>query len=82
MQVKIATGEHDLTLKAKRASKWLTEGHRVKLELYLRGRAKYLDKEFLHERMNRFLKLVTEEYKVAEEPRKGPKGLYMIIERK
>ena len=82
VQVKIATGEHDLALKAKRASKWLKEGHRVKLELYLRGRAKYLDKEFLHERMERFLKLITEEHKVAHEPKKGPKGLFMIIERK
>lgn len=82
VQVKIATGEHDLTLKAKRASEWLKEGHRVKLELYLRGRAKYLDKKFLHDRMERFLKLITEEYKVAEPPKKGPKGLYTIIERK
>ncbi len=82
VQVKIATGEHDLAMKAKRASEWLKEGHRVKLELYLVGRAKYLDKAFLHERMKRFLKLITEEHKVAEEPKKGPKGLYTIIERK
>jgi len=30
LQVKIATGEHDLELKAKQASKFLKEGHRVK----------------------------------------------------
>jgi len=82
IQVKIGTGEHDLELKAKRASQWLAEGHRVKLELYLRGRAKYLDKKFLGERLERFLKFLTEEYTVAEEPSKSPKGLSMIIERK
>ena len=81
VQVKIGTGEHDLELKAKRASEWLTEGHRVKLELYLRGRAKYLDKDFLHERLERFLKLVTTEYKVAEKITKSPKGIAMVIER-
>ena len=81
VQVKIGTGEHDLELKAKRASAWLAEGHRVKLELYLRGRAKYLDKAFLNERLERFLKLVTEEYKIADEARKSPKGMAMIIER-
>lgn len=81
VQVKIGTGEHDLELKAKRASKWLTEGHRVKLELYLRGRSKYMDKKFLEERMERMLKLLTAEYKVSEKPKKGPKGLFMILEK-
>ena len=35
VQVKVATGEHDLDLKAGRISGWLKEGHRVKVELYL-----------------------------------------------
>jgi len=82
VQIKIGTGEHDLELKARRASEWLAEGHRVKLELYLRGRAKYLDKTFLHERFERFLKLITEEYKIAEKEGKSPKGISMVIERK
>jgi translation initiation factor IF-3 len=81
VQVKIGTGEHDLGLKAKRASDWLAEGHRVKVELYLSGRAKYLDQNFLHERLERFLKLVAHEYKVAEKPQKSPKGIAMVIER-
>jgi translation initiation factor IF-3 len=81
IQVKIGTGEHDLALKAKRASGWLKEGHRIKLDLYLRGRAKYMEKEFLQERMDRFLKLVTEEYKVAEHAKKSPKGLTMVLEK-
>lgn len=82
VQVKIGTGEHDLELKAKRASEWLQHGHRIKLELYLRGRAKYMDKAFLKERLTRFLKLITVEYKVAEDVKKSPKGLSMVIERK
>lgn len=81
IQVKIGTGEHDLEMKARKASKWLSEGHRIKLELYLRGRSKYLEKGFLEERLERFLKLITEEYKVADEAKKSPKGIAMIIER-
>lgn len=80
VQVKIGTSEHDLELKAKRASKWLKQGHRVKLELYLRGRAKGLGRDFHKERMDRFLKFLTEEYKITEGPKKGPKGLYMILQ--
>ncbi len=81
LQVKIATDEHDLIMKAGQASKWLKEGHRVKILLFLSGRAKFLNKDFLNERMERLLKLVTEEYKIAEAPQKGPKGITVTIER-
>jgi len=82
VQVKIGTGEHDLELKAKKASEWLREGHRVKFDLYLRGRAKYMDKKFLEERMSRMLKLITEEYRVAVGPKNSPKGMTAILEKK
>lgn len=82
VQVKIGTGEHDLELKAKKASEWLEEGHRVKIDLFLIGRSKYMELKFLKERMERILKLITVEYKIAEEPKKSPKGLTTIIERK
>lgn len=82
LQVKIATGEHDLGLKAKKASEWLSEGHRVRIELFLPGRAKYLEEKFLKERLERVLRLVSTEYSIAEEIKKGPKGFSLIIERK
>ncbi len=81
LQVKIGTGEHDLELKAKKASAWIKEGHRVKIDLFLPGRAKYLQKNFLEERLERILKLVTENYKIAQAPIKSPKGMTIIIEK-
>lgn len=81
LQVKIGTGEHDLTLKAKKASEWLGENHRIKIDLFLPGRAKYLDKKFLEERMERLLKLLTVDYKIADPAKKSLKGLTIIIER-
>lgn len=81
LQVKIGTGEHDLELKSRKASEFLKEGHRVKIDLFLRGRAKYLDEAFLRERLERILHLMTEEYKIADGPKKSPKGLSVIIER-
>ncbi len=82
VQVKIGTGEHDLELKAKRVSEWLAEGNRVKIDLFLIGRSKYMDLNFLKERLERLLKLVTVEYKVAQDVTKGPKGLSIVIEKK
>lgn len=81
LQVKIGTSEHDLALKAKNASNWLKEGHRVKVDLFLAGRAKYSDLEFKKERLNRLLVLISEDYRTSSEPTKSPKGLTVVIER-
>lgn len=81
LQVKVGTGDHDLEIKAKQASNWLKEGHRVKIELFLRGRTKYMEEKFLKERLDRVLVLITESFKVAEEAKRSPKGLAMVIER-
>jgi translation initiation factor IF-3 len=81
LQIKVGTGEHDLNLKAKKASEWLREGHRVKIDLFLPGRAKYMNESFLKERMERVFKLISENFKIAEEPKKSLKGLTAVIER-
>jgi translation initiation factor IF-3 len=82
IQVKVGTDENDLNIKAKKASEWLTEGHRIKIELFLPGRIKYMDKSFLEERLKRLLKLFSVDYNVASPIQKSPKGLTMIIEKK
>jgi translation initiation factor IF-3 len=81
VQVKIGTGDHDMQLKAKRAADWLKEGHRVKVDLFLWGRYKYMEFNFLKERLERFLKLIPEDYKLADAIQKGPKGLTTVLER-
>ena len=81
VQVKIGTGEHDQQLKAKRAAEWLNEGHRVKVDLFLWGRYKYMEPEFLKERLERFLKIIPAEYKLADEIKISPKGFTTTIER-
>jgi translation initiation factor IF-3 len=84
IQVKIGTGEHDLELKAKKVSEWLAEGNRVKVDLFLIGRSKYMDLNFLKERLERILKLVTVEYKTSRRPspRDRRDSPYRIIEKK
>lgn len=81
IQITVGIGEHDLNLKAKKVGEFMKEGHRVKIELFLQGRTKYMDQAFLRERLERILKLIPEEYKVAEEIKRGPKGLTIIVER-
>ena len=81
VQVKIGTGEHDKLLKAKRIAEWLEEGHRVKIDLFLWGRYKYMEQAFLKERLDRFMKVIPFEYKIADPIKKSPKGFTATIER-
>ncbi len=81
IQIKVGTGENDLSLKAKKTSEWLHEGHRVKIDLFLPGRTKYMDEKFLKERMERFFLLVTEPFNVADSPKKSPKGMTAMLEK-
>lgn len=81
VQVKIGTGDHDQQLKARRAAEWLEEGHRVKVDLFLWGRYKYMEQGFLKERLQRFLKIIPTEYKIADEVKRSPKGFTITLER-
>lgn len=81
VQVKIGTGENDMALKARRAAEWLRQGHRVKVDLFLWGRYKYMEFAFLKERLERFLKMIPEEYRIGEPINKSPKGLTTVIEK-
>ena len=81
VQVKIGTGDHDMALKAKRSAEWLAEGHRVKVDLFLWGRYKYMEFAFLKERLEKFLKIIPHEFKMAEPIAKSPKGLSTVLER-
>lgn len=80
-QVKIGTSQNDMNIKAVKIASWLREGHRVKVDLFLWGRYKYMEFEFLKERLERFLAMIPEGFKIADEVKKSPKGLSVALER-
>ena len=81
VQIKVGTGENDMRLKAKKAAEWLAEGHRVRAELFLKGRYKGMDEAFLKARLEKFLLLIPYAYRLAEPVTRSPKGFAGIIER-
>jgi len=81
IQIKVGTGENDLAMKGRRASEWLSEGHRVKIELFLRGRVKYMEKGFLQERLARILTTIETPHRVVDGPKDSPKGIVVTVER-
>lgn len=81
IQISVSIGEHDIMIKAKQAAEWIKEGHRVKIELQLKGRTKYMEDAFLRERMERILAVIPAEYKIAEPLKKIPKSYMIVLEK-
>lgn len=81
IQIKVGTGENDMRLKAKKAAEWLAEGHRVRIELFLKGRYKGMEEAFLKARLEKFMLLIPYAYKIAEPITRAPKGFASILER-
>jgi translation initiation factor IF-3 len=81
VQIKVGTGDNDMQLKARKAAEWLGEGHRVRAELFLKGRYKGMDEKFLKERLVKFLERIPYAYKIAEPVERSPKGFAAVIER-
>ena len=83
IQIKVGTGDNDLALKAKKTSEWLEEGNQVKVELFLSGRSKFiLTDTFLNERIQKYLNLISVDYRVSVPIKRGPKGPTVVIEKK
>jgi translation initiation factor IF-3 len=81
VQIKVGTGDNDMALKARKAAEWLAEGHRVRAELFLKGRYKGMSEEFLKVRLEKFLTRIPYAYKIAEPITRSPKGFAGVIER-
>lgn len=82
VRVGMGTSEHDLEMKAKKIGEFLDAGDKVKIDLMLRGRSKYMDRNFIKERLERILHFIPRDYKIADGPKQGPRGIYVMLERK
>ena len=78
IRIGIGTSKHDLEIRATQADDFLKEGDKIKIDLFLRGREKYLDRKFLEERIVRFLSFIPRDFD-KEEIKKGPRGLSLTI---
>lgn len=81
IQIKVGTGEGDIAVKAKKTSEWLNAGNRVKVELFLKGRSKYMEKGFLQERLERILKFIEVPHRIVDGFKPSPKGIVVTIEK-
>jgi len=71
-------GQHDLNFKAKQAEKFLNQGHKVKIEMILKGREKGLI-DIAKEKLNKFIEIIELETVFEQEIKRQPRGLFVII---
>ncbi len=78
LTLKIAS--HDMEVRAEQARKFLAKGHRVQIDLVLRGREK-AHRDFARQKLDEFLTRLAIPYKVIQEPKNAPRGILMMIQK-
>ncbi len=79
-QIKANTSKDILQMRAKMSRKWMDQGYRVQIDLFLSGRYKNMDKDFLKEKIEFFISLVPQPFKIIEDIRQSPKGYSILIQ--
>ena len=80
VRISLRISEHDLETKANLAKKFLQKGHKVKIEVYLKGREKTLA-NFARKKLDNLFQKIEKDTKIKEEKgiKKTPRGLEVII---
>lgn len=81
VQISPRIAKNDLLVKAKQAEKFLENGHKVEIDLKLRGREN-INKDWALKKIEEFLSLITIQYKITMELKKGGRGYVMQIAKK
>lgn len=78
IRIGIRTDDHDLDFKKGQAEKFLTKGHKVKIEIRLRGREK-AHQDLARENISGFIKSIIIPFKLEQEIKRFPGGFNAII---
>lgn len=79
LRIGFKTGRHDLELRAKQSEEFLRQGHKVKVDMVLRGREKAL-REYARSRFQEFLALVPGTA-LEQGIKPTPRGFTVILKR-
>ena len=78
VKIGFRTGTHDLMIRAGQADKFLQKGHRVRLELTLRGREKSMA-DLGRSKLESFVKMISEPFAQEESVKRSPIGFGILI---
>ncbi len=78
IRIGFRTDKHDLLFKKTQAEKFLTKGHKVRIEIVLRGREKAMQDK-AKENLAEFLKSIAVPHRFEEDVKRGPMGFNALI---
>lgn len=78
VRIGLKTGDHDLQVKSQLADKFLIKGHKVKLEIVLRGREKAF-KDLAKQKLTSFLGYITAAHVLEDSIKFTPVGFSAIM---
>lgn len=78
IRIGVRTDDHDLDFKKNQTEKFLKKGHRVKIEIIMRGREK-AHQDLARANLSEFLKSVSIPHKIEQDIKRFPGGFNVII---
>ncbi len=79
IQIGAKTAAHDLHVKLKKTEEFLGKGHKVEIQMVLRGRER-ANRDWAKAKFQEFLKTITVPYRITREIRPGGRGLTVQID--
>ena len=78
VKIGFKTSRHDLEVKTQQAGKFLSKGHKVRLEIFLRGREK-ANRDLAKTKLLEFEKMIAASHKLEGSVMSSPSGWAVII---
>lgn len=78
VRIGVKTDDHDLEFKKNQVEKFLSKGHKVKIDLMLRGREK-AHQDLARATLQEFISQVSIPYRVEESIKRFPRGFNALI---
>lgn len=78
IRIGFSTSSHDLETKVRQTEKFLKQGHKVRIEMRLRGRER-AHKDLAKEKIEKFLEMISSDFRREEDIKKNPRGFTVTI---
>lgn len=78
VKVGLMTSDHDAQVKIKKLLDFLSDGHKVKVEMFLKGRMRG-NRPFAREKFKQFLEKIDFEYKIEQPMKDIPSGFTILL---
>lgn len=81
VRISMRTGENDLSYKSKQAQNFLDEGHKVRIELVMKGREKALF-DYGKDMLNKFVEKLEGNIILEQKPKRERRGMAVVVAKK